>query len=375
MRRIIREEEPPQARARGSARWASRLRDRLGAPQSDPRQLGRLVRGELDWIVMKALEKDRTRRYETANASGDGRAAVPERRAGAGVPAVGAYRLRQVRPATLDGWCFAFRRSRWLCLLAVHRHDRRQPASPASGTRRRRRCRNRRSPGGKGRARCWRPGERAEGQRPVVPGAAEPGPRAPLQPPDGPAAGQPGRRWPKPPASAPTSGCATRPLPPWPCPTSASARCRPRHRGRRLRWRYRLLRRIDDQGISASSPLPGQREIRRIDIERKHQEPLWLSRDGQFPGRARQTARCRSGALPTGSRSSGKNCPAAAISRSVQTAGSWRSRQDAGSFAFDLASGAETRWRLPAAVCVLGFSPGQPQAGRGLSPTQGRFHL
>ena len=29
--------------------------------------LSRLLRGELDWIVMKALEKDRTRRYETAN--------------------------------------------------------------------------------------------------------------------------------------------------------------------------------------------------------------------------------------------------------------------------------------------------------------------
>ena len=36
--------------------------------QTDPRRLGQLVRGELDWIVMKALEKDRTRRYETAAA-------------------------------------------------------------------------------------------------------------------------------------------------------------------------------------------------------------------------------------------------------------------------------------------------------------------
>ena len=34
--------------------------------QSDPRQLSRLFRGELDWIVMKALEKDRGRRYATA---------------------------------------------------------------------------------------------------------------------------------------------------------------------------------------------------------------------------------------------------------------------------------------------------------------------
>ena len=32
-----------------------------------PRKLGLLLRGDLDWIVMKCLEKDRTRRYETAN--------------------------------------------------------------------------------------------------------------------------------------------------------------------------------------------------------------------------------------------------------------------------------------------------------------------
>ena len=34
---------------------------------TEPAALTRLVRGELDWIVMKALEKDRNRRYETAN--------------------------------------------------------------------------------------------------------------------------------------------------------------------------------------------------------------------------------------------------------------------------------------------------------------------
>ena len=39
----------------------------VGIRGSDPRGLSRLVRGELDWIVMKALEKDRTRRYEIAN--------------------------------------------------------------------------------------------------------------------------------------------------------------------------------------------------------------------------------------------------------------------------------------------------------------------
>ena len=37
----------------------------------EPRKLLAIIRGELDWIVMKAMEKDRTRRYETANALAD----------------------------------------------------------------------------------------------------------------------------------------------------------------------------------------------------------------------------------------------------------------------------------------------------------------
>jgi serine/threonine protein kinase len=67
MRRIIQEEEPPRPSTRIStvgqaATTASAKR------QSDPRKLSRLFRGELDWIVMKALEKERDRRYETASA-------------------------------------------------------------------------------------------------------------------------------------------------------------------------------------------------------------------------------------------------------------------------------------------------------------------
>jgi WD40 repeat protein/serine/threonine protein kinase/Flp pilus assembly protein TadD len=66
MRRIIREEEPPRPSARLStlgqaAATVSTLR------QSDPKRLRQLFRGELDWIVMKCLEKDRNRRYDTAN--------------------------------------------------------------------------------------------------------------------------------------------------------------------------------------------------------------------------------------------------------------------------------------------------------------------
>ena len=46
---------------------------------TEPAKLSKLMRGDLDWIVMKALEKDRTRRYETANGSGAGHPAVSER--------------------------------------------------------------------------------------------------------------------------------------------------------------------------------------------------------------------------------------------------------------------------------------------------------
>ena len=76
-------------RARGSARWARRCRRSRRTARSDPRRLGQLVRGELDWIVMKALEKDRSRRYETASGLAADVRALPDRRAGGGLPAVG----------------------------------------------------------------------------------------------------------------------------------------------------------------------------------------------------------------------------------------------------------------------------------------------
>jgi WD40 repeat protein/serine/threonine protein kinase len=66
IRRIIREEEPqrPSTRLSTLGLAASTVSTNRG---TDPRKLSALVRGELDWIVMKALEKDRNRRYETAN--------------------------------------------------------------------------------------------------------------------------------------------------------------------------------------------------------------------------------------------------------------------------------------------------------------------
>jgi serine/threonine protein kinase/tetratricopeptide (TPR) repeat protein len=66
MRRIIREEEPPKPSIRLSSLGAARATVAANR-KADARQLDRSVHGELDWIVMKALEKDRRRRYETAN--------------------------------------------------------------------------------------------------------------------------------------------------------------------------------------------------------------------------------------------------------------------------------------------------------------------
>ncbi|MCL4210609.1 MAG: tetratricopeptide repeat protein [Phycisphaeraceae bacterium] len=88
IQRIIREEEPPKPSTRLSTIMSGSMREPSGAGggaaspvagtpgssihdiarhrRSDPDRLVRELRGDLDWIVMKAMEKDRTRRYETA---------------------------------------------------------------------------------------------------------------------------------------------------------------------------------------------------------------------------------------------------------------------------------------------------------------------
>src|SRR5882757_7749698 len=65
MLRVIREEESPRPSMRLST--TEELPSIAACRNIEPRKLSGLVRGELDWIVMKALEKDRNRRYETAN--------------------------------------------------------------------------------------------------------------------------------------------------------------------------------------------------------------------------------------------------------------------------------------------------------------------
>ncbi|MGE3780745.1 MAG: protein kinase, partial [Pirellulaceae bacterium] len=109
VKRLIREDEPPRPSTRLSS--DKTLASLAASRQVDPAQLPRLVRGELDWIVMKALDKDRARRYETANGlakdvqrylAGDAVEACP--------PTLG-YRLRKVyrrnRTAVLTTASFA----------------------------------------------------------------------------------------------------------------------------------------------------------------------------------------------------------------------------------------------------------------------------
>jgi tetratricopeptide (TPR) repeat protein len=65
--RLIKEEEPPRPSTRLSDSGEA-LPSISAQRHMEPAKLTKLVRGELDWIVMKCLEKDRNRRYETANA-------------------------------------------------------------------------------------------------------------------------------------------------------------------------------------------------------------------------------------------------------------------------------------------------------------------
>jgi eukaryotic-like serine/threonine-protein kinase len=68
IRRVIRDEEPVRPSTRLSKLTDADLTTIAQRRHSQPPTLIRDVRGDLDWIAMKALEKDRARRYPTANA-------------------------------------------------------------------------------------------------------------------------------------------------------------------------------------------------------------------------------------------------------------------------------------------------------------------
>jgi serine/threonine protein kinase/tetratricopeptide (TPR) repeat protein len=91
--RVIREEEPPRPSVKLSSDHA--LPSLAANRSTEPGRLTRLLRGEIDWIVMKALEKERARRYETANAFAlDIARHLADEPVQAGPPRAG-YRLRK----------------------------------------------------------------------------------------------------------------------------------------------------------------------------------------------------------------------------------------------------------------------------------------
>ncbi|MGC9944369.1 MAG: serine/threonine-protein kinase [Verrucomicrobiota bacterium] len=67
IRRVIREQDPPRPSTRLSRMTGADLTSIALHHKSEPPTLIHAVRGDLDWIAMKALEKDRRRRYETAS--------------------------------------------------------------------------------------------------------------------------------------------------------------------------------------------------------------------------------------------------------------------------------------------------------------------
>jgi serine/threonine protein kinase/WD40 repeat protein len=94
MLRLIREEEPPRPSTRLSES-AGGLVLMAAYRKTDSQKLPRLVRGELDWIALKALEKDRSRRYATANAlANDVQRYLNDEHVDACPPSVG-YRFRK----------------------------------------------------------------------------------------------------------------------------------------------------------------------------------------------------------------------------------------------------------------------------------------
>src|ERR1039457_2082126 len=70
MRKTIRETEPPRPSTKLGTLLAADLSAVAQRHGAESPRLIHLIRGDLDWIVMKSLEKDRTRRYETANGLG-----------------------------------------------------------------------------------------------------------------------------------------------------------------------------------------------------------------------------------------------------------------------------------------------------------------
>ncbi|MEZ6119787.1 MAG: protein kinase [Pirellulaceae bacterium] len=95
IRHIIREEEPPRPSARLSTLAGSLQSTVSASRQLEPAQLNSMLRGDLDWIVMKAIDKDRNRRYDTAGDLADDITRYLTQQPIEARPPTAAYRLRK----------------------------------------------------------------------------------------------------------------------------------------------------------------------------------------------------------------------------------------------------------------------------------------
>jgi serine/threonine protein kinase/Tfp pilus assembly protein PilF len=91
--RVIREVEPPTPSSRIST--SETLPAIAATRQIEPSRLGRFVRGDLDWIVMKALAKERQRRYESAIALAQDLERFTNHEPVSAGPPTASYRLRK----------------------------------------------------------------------------------------------------------------------------------------------------------------------------------------------------------------------------------------------------------------------------------------
>ena len=110
MLRLIREVEPPTPSSRISTSEA--LPSIAASRHVQPTQLSRLVRGDLDWIVMKALAKERNRRYESAIGLANDIERLPITNPSSAGPPTAAYRHDE--SSSGETGC-RWRRRRWFC--------------------------------------------------------------------------------------------------------------------------------------------------------------------------------------------------------------------------------------------------------------------
>jgi len=126
MQRIIREDDPDKPSTRLST-MGEALTDVAKHRRVAPEALRKLIRGDLDWIVMKTLEKDRTRRYETASElATDIERHLADELVSAGPPSAG-YRLRKFirrnRVAVMTGLLIAATLLAAAVVSAMYAHE------------------------------------------------------------------------------------------------------------------------------------------------------------------------------------------------------------------------------------------------------------